>query len=219
MMSFSALRDSCYFFSRHLLAIALLCLPLLVPEALLQRFIEAHTGNDSSLYPLLANVLFYPLYTAALILFLDARSRGERPTTLALWGDALTLWPRFAVLFSLSVALLLAGFSLYVLPGLWLMVKLAYAECLLTLRQRSPLQAMTDSFQLTRGQFGVLALSLLAAMLPAWLFDGLSAYGLGPQPPLALDLACRTVSSFLQLFPTVVTYRLFMLRLPPPTQA
>lgn len=215
MMSLSALRDSWYFFSRHLPAIALLCLPLLVPEALLQRFIETRVGGDGgSLYPMLANLLFYPLYTASLILFLDARSRGAYPATLTVWGDALALWPRFAVLFALSLTLLMAGFALYVLPGLWLMIKLSYAEFLLTLRQRSPLQALTDSFALTRGQFGTLALCLLVAMAPAWLFDGVSAHWLGPHPALAPDLLCRALSGFLQLFPTVVTYRLFMQRLP-----
>ncbi len=85
-------------------------------------------------YSVIVGLLVYPLYTAALILFLDARSRGEAPRTRDLLATALTLWPRFALLTALNTLLILVGISLYILPGLWLMVTLAFSEYLVVLR-------------------------------------------------------------------------------------
>lgn len=76
-----------------------LCLPLVILEALLQQVVDHSTGPDSFAgISVMVGLLVYPLYTAALILFLDARSRGESPRTRDLLATAATLWPRFAVL-------------------------------------------------------------------------------------------------------------------------
>ncbi|WP_263144133.1 hypothetical protein [Pseudomonas sp. RIT-PI-AD] len=211
MTAFSALRDSWYFFSRHLPAIALLSLPLITLEALLEAFIEAHTAKaEPSLYSLLANLLFYPLYSAALILFLDARSRGEHPHTLALWSGALRLWPRFALLTGLNVLLFMLGFAAYVLPGVWLMVKLGFSEYLLTLRGHSPLTAIRDSFLLSRGHFWTIALCIALALAPVWALDWLFGLWLGDDPAPLLAVLTTVISGFFQLFSGVVLFRLFM---------
>ena len=110
----------------------------------------------------LAPLVVYPLYTAALILYLDARSRGEAPRTRDLIAAALLQWPRFALLTALNTLLILIGISLYFLPGLWLMVVLAFGEYLLVLRGMAPLAAMKESARLSRGNFWRILLCILA---------------------------------------------------------
>ena len=88
----SALRDSWYFFSHNLVAIARLCLPLIVLEGLLlQQVTSLVDAESATLWSLLAGLLFYPLYSAALILFLDARSQGQQPRALDLLTASLRL--------------------------------------------------------------------------------------------------------------------------------
>jgi len=131
MNSFDVLRDSLYFFKRNLGQIVRLCLPLVIFEALLQQVVDHSTEPDS--FPgisVMVGLLVYPLYTAALILFLDARSRGESPRNRDLLSRSAYLWPRFAVLTALNTLLILIGLSLYFLPGIWLMVTLAFGEYL-----------------------------------------------------------------------------------------
>ncbi|MBD9466747.1 YciC family protein [Pseudomonas sp. Pdm06] len=212
MNPFDVLRDSLYFFKRHLGRIAQLCLPLVILEALLQQGVDSALGPDGFPgYSVIVGLLVYPLYTAALILFLDARSRGEAPRTRDLLATALTLWPRFALLTALNTLLILVGLSLYFLPGLWLMVTLAFGEYLLVLRGLAPLAAMKESLNLSRGNFWRILLCILAVMGPLWLLKGasVSVYP-SPQNPL-LSLLIDSVHSFLQLFTTVVLFRLFML--------
>ncbi|RON84085.1 YciC family protein [Pseudomonas fluorescens] len=212
MNAFDVLRDSVYFFKRHLGSIVQLCLPLVIFEAALQQVVDHVTDPDSfSAASVVVGLLVYPLYTAALILFLDARTRGEAPRNLDLLAMSARLWPRFALLTALNTLLILLGLSLYFLPGLMLMVMLAFAEYLLVLRGMGPLQAMKESLRLTRGHFWRILLCILCVMGPLWLLKGatLAAYP-DPQNPL-IAVMIDSAHSFLQLFTSVVLFRLFML--------
>jgi hypothetical protein len=205
MNSFDVLRDSLYFFKRNLGQIVRLCLPLVILEALLQQVVDHSTEPDS--FPgisVMVGLLIYPLYTAALILFLDARNRD-------LLSRSAYLWPRFAVLTALNTLLILIGLSLYFLPGIWLMVTLAFGEYLLVLRGMAPLAAMKESLRLTRGHFLRILVCILCVMGPLWVLKGatLAVYP-EPQNPV-ISLLIDSAHSFLQLFVSVVLFRLFML--------
>ena len=212
MNAFEVLRDSLFFFKRHLVSIVQLCLPLLIVEAFLQQVVDRATGPESfAASSIIVGLVIYPLYTAALILFLDARSRGESPRNRDLLAMAATLWPRFALLTALNTLLILLGISLYFLPGLILMVMLAFGEYLLVLRGLNPLHAMKESLRLTRGHFWRILLCILCVMTPLWLLKGASlAVYPEPQNPV-IAVLIDSAHSFLQLFTSVVLFRLFML--------
>ncbi|MBD8683517.1 YciC family protein [Pseudomonas sp. CFBP 13719] len=206
------LRDSFYFFRINLWAILRLCLPLVVCEALARELVARASGPDATvMYDVAVGLLFYPLYTAALILFLDARTDGYEPQGRHLLGKALHLWPRFALMAALSTLLIMFGMWLFVLPGLYLMIKLSFSEYLLVLRNITPLQAMRESFDMTKGKFWPILFTLLAIMIPLWLLDGLSAMAWTDTQPTLVRLLVDSVNSFLQLLPSVVLFRLFML--------
>jgi hypothetical protein len=213
MNAFHVLRDAWFFFSHNLLAIARLCLPLVVLEALVQQVVSARVGVEAAAaYGILVGLLFYPLYTAALILFLDARSRGEAPANRDLLAASLRLWPGFALLAGLSTLAIMLGASLFVLPGLWIMIKLAFAEYLLVLRGLSPIKALHESFELTSGYFWQILTCVLCVMLPLWLLSWASQPAEGAQADVLLSLLLDSANGFLQLFASVVLFRLFMLR-------
>ena len=207
----SILRDAWYFFSRHLGAIARLCLPFIVLETLLQLLLaERYDAQLQGAGELLAGLLFYPLYSGALILYLDSRTRDRTPGTQALWAMALRLWPRLALLGALSSLLIMLGISLLVLPGIWLMVRLAFADYLLVLRGLAPLPALRESLEQTRGHFWPILLLLLFILIPlwgveAWLFARLDPSAFAPR------LLLGSAIGFAQLFASVVLYRCFML--------
>ena len=212
MNPLTVLRDSFYFFQRNLGAIVQLCLPLVILEAVLQQVLDRTLGPEAFTgYSMIVGLLVYPLYTAALILFLDARSRGESPRTADVLAMALTLWPRYALLTAMSTLLILLGLSLYFLPGLWLMVTLAFAEYLLVLRGMPALAAMKESFRLTRGHFLRILICLLCVMTPLWLLKGASVAAWPDLQNPLLAVLIDSAHSFLQLFTSVVLFRLFML--------
>ncbi|MEF9899600.1 MAG: hypothetical protein RR736_11700 [Pseudomonas sp.] len=211
MNPLSVLRDSLYFFRRHLLSIAQLCLPLVVLEALFTQLLYQQLGKEASqAYGMLASLLFYPLYSAALILYLDTRSNGYTPLKRNLLAMALRLWPSFALMVMLSSLLIMAGAALFIIPGIWVMINLVFAEYLLVLRGLPPIAAMRESFQMANGNFWRIFTCILGVLAPLWLIDGLSQM-LVPEPAPVLELVLDSANSFLQLFSTVVMFRLFML--------
>lgn len=212
MNPLNILRDSLYFFRRNLSSILMLCLPLVVLEALTKQLLTGALGqNSTATYEMIVGLLFYPLYTGALILFLDAKTGGEAPPKRDLLAGALRLWPTFAVLSALSTLLIMAGLSLFIFPGIWVMIKLVFSEYLLVLRGMTPLAAMRASFLMTQGHVLRILACVMFVYLPLSVLEGLSYYVLPEQQSPVLSLTVDSISSFLQLFISVVMFRLFML--------
>ncbi|MEZ0197052.1 hypothetical protein Q1Z72_06750 [Pseudomonas qingdaonensis] len=218
MNPLSVLQDSLYFFRRHLLSIAKLCLPLIVIETLLAQAIYAQFGSQTRTltYGMLLGLVFYPLYSGALILYLDARSQGEEPRKRDLLAMSLRLWPSFALLMIVCLLLIVAGCALFILPGIWVMVNLVFAEYLLVLRGLQPLPAMRQSFELCKGHFWQILVCMIVAMIPLWLIDALTRSLIGEEPELWLELLVGSFNGFLTLFSTLVSFRMFMLVTEPP---
>ncbi|MEQ6926466.1 YciC family protein [Pseudomonas mosselii] len=211
MNPLSVLRDSLYFFRRHLTSILQLCLPLVVLEALGTQLLYSQLGEQASpVYGMLVSLLFYPLYSAALILYLDTRSNGQDTAKRDLFARALQLWPMLALLIVISSLLIMAGLALLIFPGVWIMVNLVFAEYLLVLRGLTVIESMRTSARMTTGHFLRIMVCMLSVLAPLWLIDGLLLQ-LFPEPQPGVQLALDSLSGFLQLFSTVVLYRLFML--------
>lgn len=211
MNPLTIIQDSLYFFRRNFASIVTLCLPLVILEALTKQLLGSAVGDGSASWQLLIGLLFYPLYTGALILFLDAKSRGEEPAKRNLLAATLRMWPTFAVLTALSTLLIMAGLSLFIVPGIWVMIKLVFSEYLLVLRGLGPLEAMRESFKMSKGHVVRILVCVLFVYIPLSVLEGLSFYVLPDQQSPLLSLIVDSVSSFLQLFISVVMFRLFML--------
>ena len=212
MNPLTVIRDSLYFFQRNLSQIVMLCLPLVILEAVLQHIVDNAVGPDPSPgYNLIVGLLLYPLYTGALILFLDARSRGESPRNRDLLALAINLWPKFALLSAISTLLIVLGLSMFFIPGIFLTVVLAFSEYRLVLRGDAPLAAMKASFNLSRGHFWRIFVCILAVLGPLMLLKELSYSMFSKDDNTLLSLVLDSINSFLQLFVSVVLFRLFML--------
>ena len=212
MNPLTVIRDSLYFFQRNLSQIVMLCLPLVILEAVLQHIVDNAVGPDPSPgYSLIVGLLLYPLYTGALILFLDARSRGESPSNRDVLARALSLWPKFALLAAISTLLIVLGLSMFFIPGIYLTVVLAFSEYNLVLRGQAPLTAIKSSLIMSRGHFWRIFVCILAVMGPLLLLKQLS-FSLVPEDTNAgVTVVLESFNSFLQLFLSVVLFRLFML--------
>lgn len=210
MNPISILRDTWFFFSRHIGTLLPLCLPWIVVETLVQRQIDVAAGSQNfAPWGMAAGLVFYPLYTASLILFLIDRGEGRERGVRELWNAALRLWPAFALLSALSSLLILVGLSLMVLPGLFIMIKMAFSEFLLVQRGHTPIDAMRESYRLTTGHFFLLLTTALAILAPVWLVEGWISQTAEDSP--ALGVVLHSASGFFQLMLTVAAYRIFIL--------
>lgn len=104
----------------------------------------------------------------------------------------------------------MAGLALFIFPGVWIMVNLVFAEYLLVLRGLPVVEAMRTSARMTTGHFLRIMVCMLSVLAPLWLIDGLLLTAF-PDPQPGVQLVLDSLNGFLQLFSTVVLYRLFML--------
>lgn len=155
-MIFERLQESFRFWWQHLAAIALVALPysLLGSGASLlfgpPLVLEGDTPTSINGITLAAILVVRTLAEGALIVQLAAILAG-RPRSL---GEcallSLTLAP---ALLLCNLAILTAtslGLLLFILPGVWIFVRLALAPFLIVLEQQSPLVALQQSLERTR---------------------------------------------------------------------
>ncbi|MGF6691135.1 MULTISPECIES: YciC family protein [Pseudomonas] len=212
MNPFELLRDTWYFFSRNVGEIVLLCLPTILIEAIAQQGLVAWLGPDKSQgASIILSMLFYPLYVGALIIFVDSRSHRIRLKPRQVLEMALFRWPSFAVLAAISTLLIMVGAWMLIIPGLYVMIKLAFAEYLLVLEGKAPLDAIKESFALTRGHFWSILACVLLVMGPIWLVDWFAYRELGDNPDPVGTVMLESFNSFFQLFVSITLYRMFTL--------
>ncbi|MFR0675672.1 YciC family protein [Enterobacterales bacterium AW_CKDN230030176-1A_HGKHYDSX7] len=188
-----------------------LCLPLIVLESVvLQLWFLQFEDDVQASQGMIVGMIFYPMYSSALMLYLDARSRGKTPTLRAVFNRMSQFYPKAVGQRLLGALLILVGFMLFIVPGVWLMVRLVFAQYLLVLRGYPVIESMRASVRMTRGHFFRIVFCVLAVMVPIVLLE-VGTLVLVPDLSVAGQIVLSSVSAFLQLFSLVVLYRLFML--------
>ncbi|MBA1191071.1 hypothetical protein G7Z99_18805 [Pseudomonas entomophila] len=207
----TVLRDSLYFSRRHLMNIIRLCLPLIVLESVaLQLWFLQFDEDAQASQGIIVGMIFYPMYSSALMLYLDARSRGKTPTLRAVFNRMSQFYPKVLGQRALGALLIVVGFMLFIVPGIWIMVRLVFAQYLLVLRGYPIIESMRESARMTRGHFFRIVLCMLAAVGPVILLE-VGVLLLVPDLSVVGQIVLSSLSTFLQLFSLVVLYRLFML--------
>ena len=137
------LSDSYFFYLRNFRQIASLCLPFLVLDAILE-LLFINSQNFQSLY-WVSFVAIYPIYTAALILFMAKSASQEHPRNMDIIAASLKLWWPFYLLTVIHLALGVVGLFLFIIPGIWVIVRLSFAEFYLILNGLTPWEAIGQS--------------------------------------------------------------------------
>ncbi len=205
--------DAYIFFTRHLKQIALVCAPFLFVASLSDFILaEAYKGTHLAIFaPLAVNLLIYPIYTAALIQLMAKRARQEQPTSSELIIGAIQRWVPLLILKTISVFLIGLGISMLIFPGIWLAIRLAFAEFHLVLFGVNPREAIQKSFEDTKKHLALVFMLLLMTYIPIFV-AGLAADQL-VQVFTSNDLfriIVNAIWSLIGLFVHVVLFRAFM---------
>ena len=208
--------DAFLFFRSHLAQISKLCLPWLLAIAFVDMLITTASDPSQGIGPLyllawMFNLLIYPIYTAALILLMAKRAQLEQPENKALVTSAIKIWQPFFVVHIIGTGLTALGFMFFVLPGIYVAVRLSFAEFYLVLEDVKPLDAIQKSFQATRPFFFQILLLLVLFLTPLWMLNFFIANILSNQEvgPL-VNILVATITAFLMLFVDVVLFRVYM---------
>lgn len=216
-MSFKLiLTDSAVFFRDNFGQIVTLCVPFLIAGAFINEILLSNvdTASDSGSMYLLSmalNFVLYPVYTIALILLMARRAQQERPANAQLISEALGRYLPFLLLSIIGMGMVWCGFLLFILPGVWLAVRLSFAEFFLVLDRLDPREALVQSFRTTRRHFWLILTALALFALPIFILTMLVGNLLrAAQSGAVLNIIADAGISFLSLFMHVVLFRIFM---------
>lgn len=211
-----ALTDSWTFFKRHVGSLAAIVLPVVVPlQVGLGLYESANMEQGFSMgnifLMMLVGFVFYALYMPAVIFYIASVVSGEQRSTGELYQQALKWWGPFLLLLLLVTLLSGVGFMLLIVPGIIVMLKLAFAEFDMLLNDASPLAAMQTSWHLTKGHkgtlFGGYLIITLAIYVPFIILEAILA-GVG-MAYWWVTAAVSVVIAVCNLFYTIFAFRVY----------
>ncbi len=167
------LMDSFRFFRNHLVSILLIVVPVVFPIELVRtHYAEAFLGPDAQLiseFPLLLlGLLAYPIYAGGVIFFMASEISGTRLKATSCWLLGLKYWWPFLVLSLLLGMATGLGFMLFIVPGVIVLARFAFAEFDLLLNGQSPPDALRHSWDETRPYFWILVAGYLVIFAAAY---------------------------------------------------
>ena len=204
--------DAFGFISANFRQMATLCLPILFFTTVAgYSLAKVHQSTLNAFFvPFLFNLLVYPIYTAALIHLMVSRAKHSRPNNSALILAAGRQWAPLFILKLVMVLMIIAG-SMLIIPGLWLWVRLSFAEFYLVIFGYNPKDALRKSLVATKPFSMLIFVILLMTYIPIVILDLLAdrlIWALGQS--LWLSMISNTVFSFVALFIVVILFRVFM---------
>ncbi|WP_372831022.1 hypothetical protein [Pontibacterium sp.] len=161
-LPFEYIRQSLYFFRSHLPMILRIQLPFLLLVNFLALFVDGpiadkEAGVNQGVAALtLLNMTLLPVYTAATIMYFSSVV-NDRPITA---GQAIMLgvsrWWALLLVFIFSGFAIFSGLLFLIIPGLFIMMRLAFADYICVTEQKGPVQALKESWERTQDYFWIL---------------------------------------------------------------
>jgi len=159
---FSLLKESVYFYRANFWGIVAVLLPFVLLLAMLSWFFDGMATQDQnsissvfSLYLVIDSAL-HPIYAGGLVLYLASVVTGENWRPLRCYQAALQFWLPLFVLNWLMAFMVMAGMMMFIIPGLWVMARLSFANFLCIFEGMSAPDALVHSWQRTEPYQGVL---------------------------------------------------------------
>lgn len=161
-LPFEYIRQSLYFFRSHLPMILRIQLPFLLLVNFLALFVDGpiadkEAGVNQGVAALtLLNMTLLPIYTAATIMYFSAVVQDRQITA----GQAIMLgmsrWWALLLVFIFSGFAIFSGLLFLIIPGLFIMMRLAFADYICVTEQKGPIQALKESWERTQDYFWML---------------------------------------------------------------
>lgn len=164
--------------------------------------------------------VFEPIASGAAIFFIASRDKGQFLSVYDCVMKALGMYSQLLICYMATTLLVLFGLSFYVIPGLFLLYKVIFAEYFIILNEDDPMQAIQHSFKRTEGNAALLFPAfcvILTLLLGCNILTEAVIASLGGSN--SLRILGALVEAPLLAFILVVGYRLFSLTSDTPPKA
>ncbi|MBV0934218.1 YciC family protein [Marinobacterium weihaiense] len=217
-MTFDYLRQSLYFFRNHVNRLAMIQLPFLAILAFVQfQLIQQLPVNGEELpMELVQRNMFIssaldlslmPVYWGATLFYLQSVLQGQPLATGRALALSLTCWGRLLITYIISVLAISFGLVLLIVPGIYIGVRLAFAEFYCVMEGMGPMEAIKASWEKTGDFFWPLFQGMALIFGSLLLAETLISEALSDQK--ATLMVVSMLIQFMGVLPTIFAYRIY----------
>lgn len=212
-MAFDYLRQTLFFFRRHVLTLATIQLPFLVVLALVQhKLLDGLTPQDSEfqLNAALSSILditLLPFYWGATIFYLQSVVDNAPLSIGGALSRSFTCWGRLLLTYVLNAIAVSLGLMMLIVPGVYFGIRFSFADYVCVLEGKRPVDSMRHSWDSSKPYFWVL-LQGIALLMGVLLLANVGASRLFSDQPLLAD-AASVILDFLGVLITIYGFRIY----------
>ncbi|MEM6581343.1 MAG: hypothetical protein AAF699_08730 [Pseudomonadota bacterium] len=169
-------------------------------------------GTDLSLLAYVPLILFYPLYQAAIIFFVASAVSDRRLGVNACLKLASRVWVPLFILSVISAPIIWIGLALLIIPGLFVIARLLFAQFYCIFDGMNPVDAIkaswNETMELQWTILGGLVLVVLACTMPILLLQQI-VVSLGALN-IVTAILISVLGAVLSTPPTVFAFRMYL---------
>ncbi len=212
-MTLDYLRQSLFFFRNHANKLALIQLPFLALVSIVQYQLlqgidtESEQIKSSIFLSSSLDLALMPVYWGATLVYLRSVLGGQPLSVGQALFMGLGCWGRLLLTYILTALAISTGLILLILPGIYIGIRLAFAEFYCVMEGKGPLESLNASWSSTKEFFWPLfqGLALIIGLLLA--IELTLGQLLVDQQNLMMLVSL--VIQFLGVVPTIFAYRLY----------
>lgn len=211
-MTLDYLRQSLFFFRTHLARLAMIQLPFLLLVTLVQH--QLMQGADDTAKT--ANTLFFsaaldlilmPIYWGATLLYMRSVLQNSPLSVSQAVSLSFGCWGRLLLTYVLTALAVSTGLLMFILPGIYIGVRLAFAEFYCVMEGKGPLESIRASWNSSADFFWPLLQGLALIFSILMLAEVMIGQLLGDEETLMLGVSL--LIQFLGVLPSIYAYRLY----------
>jgi len=169
MLSLTYLQQSVFFFRQHLGMIAKIQLPFLITINGLAQWFDIYSEKEqiAQQFAVLSilNLTILPLYWSATIVYMQSVLEGRPLSAFQSLTLGLSRWRPLLLAFILTGCAVFGGLMFIIVPGIFIGVRLAFADYICVVEKKSALQSLKQSWQDTDDYFWPLLQGLVILYL------------------------------------------------------
>jgi hypothetical protein len=216
MSTFEYLRQSFFFFKQNITVIAKIQLPFLIILNGLALWLDINITDtnefrEKTAYISILSLSFLPIYWGATILLMQSKLDDAPLSASQAIIASLSFWRSLLFTFILTSFAVFGGLLLVILPGIYIGVRLAFADYICVLEKKSALDSLKQSWTDTADYFWTLLLGLIILFIGTQLIKMPIAHTLSnmEERSLLIELPIVAVVDLLGALITVFGFRIY----------
>ncbi|MGB0467387.1 MAG: YciC family protein [Pontibacterium sp.] len=156
------IRQALYFFRSHFSMVVRIQLPFLLLINVLALLADTSFDSQSESFSTmvagltLLNVTLMPIYMAATIFYFGSVVKNQPLTAGQALLLGLTRWRALLLVYALSAFAVFSGLLFLVIPGIFILIRLGFADYICVAEQKGPLDALKESWERSEPWFWTL---------------------------------------------------------------